>query len=175
MSFLHHNSCECTKSELDLFSLPPTQTSIEGEQWVHYKPISSLSDDAPLEFVVPGHGDEYVDLSHTIITREEWRPYVVKTLSSHLENVYTNYQKMESGGDRDNLLKSCLSYTPLEPLVNEKVLTTHLEEINSILGTSGGKEYVIQEVGIRILRNVSLEGSSLLTPITSGSWDSNPS
>ncbi|KAG8237554.1 hypothetical protein J437_LFUL017179 [Ladona fulva] len=52
---------------LDLFSLPPTQTSIEGGQWVHYKPVSSLSDDAPLEFVVPGHGDEYVDLSHTLI------------------------------------------------------------------------------------------------------------
>ncbi|KAG8235574.1 hypothetical protein J437_LFUL013124 [Ladona fulva] len=67
MSFLHHNSCECTKSELDLFSLPPTQTSIESGQWVHYKPISSLSDDAPLEFVVPGHGDEYVDLSHTLL------------------------------------------------------------------------------------------------------------
>ncbi|KAG8238187.1 hypothetical protein J437_LFUL014063 [Ladona fulva] len=52
---------------LDLFSLPPTQTSIEGGQWVHYKPVSSLSDDAPLEFVVPGHGDDYVDLSHTLI------------------------------------------------------------------------------------------------------------
>ncbi|KAG8231304.1 hypothetical protein J437_LFUL006960 [Ladona fulva] len=55
------------KSELDLFSLPPTQTSIESGQWVHYKPVSSLSDDAPLEFEVPGHGDEYVDLSHTLI------------------------------------------------------------------------------------------------------------
>ncbi|KAG8233813.1 hypothetical protein J437_LFUL008033 [Ladona fulva] len=67
MSFLHHNSCECTKSELDLFSLLLTQTSIGGGQLVNYKPVSSLSDDAPLEFVVPGHGDEYVDLSHTLI------------------------------------------------------------------------------------------------------------
>ncbi|XP_048484162.1 uncharacterized protein F54H12.2-like isoform X3 [Plutella xylostella] len=67
MSFLHNNSCECTKSELDLFALPSTQTSIESGLWVHYKPISSLSDDGPIEFQVPGNGEDYVDLSHTLL------------------------------------------------------------------------------------------------------------
>lgn len=67
MAFLHHQSCECVKSELDLFSLPATQTSIESGKWVYYKPISSLTDDSPIEFVVPGHGDEYLDLAHTMI------------------------------------------------------------------------------------------------------------
>ncbi|XP_033229774.1 uncharacterized protein F54H12.2-like [Belonocnema kinseyi] len=67
MSFLHSHSCECLNSELDLFSLPPTQTSIEGSQWVHYKPISSLTDDSPIEFVVPGNDDEYIDLAHTML------------------------------------------------------------------------------------------------------------
>lgn len=67
MSFLHNHSCECVKSELDLFALPSTQTSIENGQWIHYKPISSLSDDGPLEFQVPGSGDDYIDLSHTLI------------------------------------------------------------------------------------------------------------
>lgn len=67
MSFLHSHSCECAKSELDLFALPSTQTSIESGQWVHYKPISSLSDDGPIEFQVPGSGDDYIDLSHTLI------------------------------------------------------------------------------------------------------------
>src|SRR5436190_17114164 len=67
MSFLHNQSMECSKSELDLFSLPPTQTSIELGQWVHYKPLASISDEAPIEFVVPGIGDEYIDLSHTLI------------------------------------------------------------------------------------------------------------
>jgi len=28
MAFVHEQSCECTKSELDLFSAPPTQTSV---------------------------------------------------------------------------------------------------------------------------------------------------
>lgn len=67
MAFLHGSSCECIKSELNIFELPPTQTTIEGSQWVHYKPFSSLTDSGPIEFVVPGHGDEYIDTSHTML------------------------------------------------------------------------------------------------------------
>ncbi|XP_074115792.1 uncharacterized protein F54H12.2-like [Cotesia typhae] len=67
MSFLHTHSSECTKSELDLFTLPPTQTSIEQSQWSYYNPMASLADDTPIEFVVPGHGEEYIDLPHTMI------------------------------------------------------------------------------------------------------------
>lgn len=67
MSFIHQKSCECAKTELDLFSLPPTQTSIDSGKWVQYKPISSLTDDSPIEFVIPGHGDEYTDLAQTLL------------------------------------------------------------------------------------------------------------
>lgn len=67
MAYLHTNSCECVKSELDLFTIPPTQTSIEKGQWIHFKPISVLNDDAPLEFVISGLTDEYIDLSHTLL------------------------------------------------------------------------------------------------------------
>lgn len=68
MAFLHNNSCECVKSELDIFALPTTQTSIESGQWMQYRPISSLTDDGPIEFLIPGAGDEYIDLSHTMIS-----------------------------------------------------------------------------------------------------------
>ena len=68
MSFLHTHSSECLKSELDLFSLPPTQTSIESSQWIYYKPVTSLADDAPIEFVIPGHGEDYLDLTHTMLS-----------------------------------------------------------------------------------------------------------
>lgn len=67
MYFLYNHSCECKKSELDLFALPSTQISIESGMWVHYKPISSLADNGPIEFLVPGTGDDYIDLSHTLI------------------------------------------------------------------------------------------------------------
>lgn len=69
MAFLHSHSCECMSSELDLFTIPPTQTSIESSGFQQYKPVSSLSDDsdAPIEFVVPAGSDSYFDLSHTLL------------------------------------------------------------------------------------------------------------
>ena len=60
------HSCECNKSELDLFNLLPTQTSIENSHWVRHNPISSLVGDSPLEFTIPGSGDEYLDFAHTL-------------------------------------------------------------------------------------------------------------
>ena len=65
MALLHDHSDECTKSELDLFTLPPTQTSIEKGQWVEHHPISNISDGGPIEFFVPGSGEEYIDPSQT--------------------------------------------------------------------------------------------------------------
>jgi len=68
MSFLHTHASECLKSELDLFSLPPTQTSIENSQWIYYKPVTLLADDAPIEFVIPGHEEDYLDLMHIMLS-----------------------------------------------------------------------------------------------------------
>lgn len=56
------------KSELDLFTLPPTQTIVENSSWVHYKPISSLSGDSPIEFCVSGTSDDYIDMAHTMLS-----------------------------------------------------------------------------------------------------------
>ena len=67
MAFLHAQSCECLKSELLLFDTPPTQTTIESSHMVQYKPISSLSDDSPIEFLIPSNSEEYLDLAHTIL------------------------------------------------------------------------------------------------------------
>ena len=67
MAFVHDSSCECAKSELDLFNVPPTQTAIESSQWVEHRPLTSLSDSAPIEFVITGSGEEYVDLSETYL------------------------------------------------------------------------------------------------------------
>lgn len=91
MSFLHTHSSECLKSELDLFSLPPTQTSIESSQWIYYKPVTSLADDAPIEFVIPGHGEDYLDLTHTMLSlriRVETTPLAGATAATSGGNVY---------------------------------------------------------------------------------------
>lgn len=67
MSFLHSHSCECVKSELDLFAVPSTQTSVESGQWIHHKTLSNITDDAPLEFVISAASDSYIDLSQTLL------------------------------------------------------------------------------------------------------------
>jgi len=65
MAFVHPQSCECAKSELDLFSVPPTQTMIESGGVIEYNPISSLADGTPIEFIIGGSGQDYLDLSNT--------------------------------------------------------------------------------------------------------------
>ena len=65
MAFVHPQSCECTKSELDIFTVPPTQTSMETGGWTEFNPISSLSNGVPIEFVIGGSGQEYLDLANT--------------------------------------------------------------------------------------------------------------
>ena len=67
MSFAHEMSCECTKSELDLFSVPPTQTSMEQGTWVEYHPLTTVAGDSPIEFDISGSGDDYIDFANTML------------------------------------------------------------------------------------------------------------
>ena len=65
MAFLVQVSPECAKSELELFSLPSTQTVIERGKRVEFHPLANVSNAGPLEFNVSGSGEEYLDLSQT--------------------------------------------------------------------------------------------------------------
>ena len=67
MAFVHEQSCECLKSELDLFSVPPTQTIVENGNWIEYHPLSSVNDDSPIEFQINGNGEDYIDLSNSML------------------------------------------------------------------------------------------------------------
>ena len=58
-------TCECLKPELDLFSNPPTQTSVKEGQDIEYHPFTALEKSGPIKFVIDGTGDEYLDLYHT--------------------------------------------------------------------------------------------------------------
>lgn len=68
MAFLHSTSCECVKSELDIFSTPPTQTTIEDASWIVYKPIAAITSDSPIEFCCPNASSDYTDLSQTLLS-----------------------------------------------------------------------------------------------------------
>lgn len=67
MAFVHCGSQECMKSELDLFQMPPTQTSIERSLYIEVPPLSALSETAPLEFFIAGSHSEYLDLSASLL------------------------------------------------------------------------------------------------------------
>ena len=67
MAFIHDQSCECAKSELDVFSVPITQTSIEYGNYVEKHPLSSLTDSGPIEFDISSSGQNYLDFSNTQI------------------------------------------------------------------------------------------------------------
>jgi hypothetical protein len=82
MSFLHKQSNECTKSELDLFQVPPTQISYESARIVDYYPISNI-DNGPIEFFISGSSDEYIDLSQTFL-------YIETQILDHENKALTN-------------------------------------------------------------------------------------
>jgi len=67
MPFVHEQSCECTKSELDLFSVPPTQTSMEQGSWIEYHPLTAVADASPIEFDVGASGENYIDFANTML------------------------------------------------------------------------------------------------------------
>ena len=68
MSYVHPFSKRCNKSEVHLFSVPPTQQSLERGRWIDYAPLSSVQNpDSAITFLIAGT-DEYIDLSKTILT-----------------------------------------------------------------------------------------------------------
>ena len=67
MAVVSPRSCLCVKSDLDLFTVPPTQTSVEHGCTMDYHPVSMLTDNGPIEFSIPGSGEDYIDLTNTFL------------------------------------------------------------------------------------------------------------
>jgi hypothetical protein len=82
MALTHPSSCECVDTGLDLFIVPPTQTSVEDGLHIEHFPLATLAEGAPIEFAVNGSGEEYVDLHNTFlhvkvkVVREDGTPLV---------------------------------------------------------------------------------------------------
>lgn len=51
--------------ELALFRVPPTNSGVEKVRWIEYRPISQSGDDGPVEFLITGGGNQYIDLRRT--------------------------------------------------------------------------------------------------------------
>ena len=111
MAFIHEGSCECTKSELDLFSVPPTQASIENGVLVEYHPLSSLTDGAPIEFDVSSSGDDYIDFANSYL-------YVRAKITRANGN---NLEEADKVGPINNFLHSL--FTQVDVILNETLIT----------------------------------------------------
>jgi hypothetical protein len=99
MAFIHENSCECAKSELDIFSLPATQTSDESGAYVEYLPVSTLIEGSPIEFDIASSGDDYIDLAKSYL-------YVKARLN---RADVSNLEAADAVGPVNNLLHSLFS------------------------------------------------------------------
>ena len=66
MSFVHKDTLFCTKSKLDLFTVPPMQLSIDKNVTVEYRSTTPLAGNGPLEFQIDG-SDDFTDLPQTYL------------------------------------------------------------------------------------------------------------
>src|SRR6267154_426068 len=83
MAFIHQGSNVCSSPQLDLFTTPLTQTSIESGTWAEFNPVSAISDSMPIEFDISGAGTSYIDLSQTqLIVRAQ----IVKADGTPIDN-----------------------------------------------------------------------------------------
>ena len=65
MSLIDEDSVDSARSELELFEIQPTQTSIEESRFEHFHPLTSLDRGGPVEFKVSLGEDEYIDTNET--------------------------------------------------------------------------------------------------------------
>uniref|UniRef100_T1IQ25 Uncharacterized protein n=1 Tax=Strigamia maritima TaxID=126957 RepID=T1IQ25_STRMM len=65
--FPHQASSEGFSSQLEIFSLSPIQVTIDSNYWAEFHPISAIANNQPLEFVVHGNAEEYLDLRDTFL------------------------------------------------------------------------------------------------------------
>jgi hypothetical protein len=66
MSLLHPSSTPAAIPELNLFTLPPTQTAVDNSYFLYSRPTSQvLGSNAPVEFCFGGEGPDYIDLSRS--------------------------------------------------------------------------------------------------------------
>ena len=66
-SLIHPSSSESVTSQLDLFSVPPTQTSLEDGFFTEYRPLSMLTSAGPVEFCIAAESSNYIDLANTFL------------------------------------------------------------------------------------------------------------
>ena len=66
-SLVHPSSAEYVTSQLDLFSVPASQTSLEDGVFTECRPISILTSEGPIEFCIAAEASNYIDFANTFL------------------------------------------------------------------------------------------------------------
>ena len=64
---LDAHSLECMKSEADIFYIQPTQTVVEGSQWIPQQSVALIPTHGPIEFRVACSDQAYIDAAQTTL------------------------------------------------------------------------------------------------------------
>lgn len=112
---------ECGKSELDLFSVPPTQIAIEEGVWDNIKPHPNYGQ-GTITFDIPGDSFHYIDLAQT----ELWVEVNISTRNNgQLQQVdFTVNQNSPKIAPVNNFLHSLFSQVQIS-LNNKEVENTN--------------------------------------------------
>ena len=70
-TLVHPSSAESTTSQLDLFSVLPSQTSLENGNFTEYHPVSVLTYTGPIAFTVSAENSNYIDLQRAFYMFEQ--------------------------------------------------------------------------------------------------------
>ena len=61
-SLVHPSSAESVTSQLNLFSVPASQTSLDDGMFTEYRPIWILTSEGPIEFCIAAEASSYIAL-----------------------------------------------------------------------------------------------------------------
>ena len=157
MSYVHPYSKRCEKSEVDLFSVPPTQLSLEKGRWIDYRPLSSVENpDSAITFLIAGT-DEYLDLSKTIL-------YVEGKI---MNNDGTNAL---SGGGQTNVAPV---NNFLHSLFKQVDVYLNGKQVTPAMGTYAYRSYIETLLNYDVSAKKSQLSSALYFKDTAGKMDEN--
>jgi hypothetical protein len=113
MAFINSHKQVTVNGELDLFSVPPTQEAVETGHSLSYRPISSITSNAPIEFCISNSGDEYIDLAHTLL--------YLKVKIQRPTRANGEQRVTDEVGPTNNFLHSL--FTQVDVLLNQRCVT----------------------------------------------------
>lgn len=67
MSYIDESTEECCLSQLEIFRIKPTQTSIRKKRFVKHYPLTTLGRQSPLEFRLQASSNEYIETQNLML------------------------------------------------------------------------------------------------------------